>query len=95
MASAKRPIITRLDQAAHRLGINLTERGINRRLLTLHCLNATWDMTDDGDMLKIRATYADSSTLLWEERHPVEYVIEVMEVIARCRAGNVSGASIA
>jgi hypothetical protein len=96
MASAKRPIITKLDQAAHRLGINLAERGINRRLLTLYYANVTWDITDDGDKLKIRSFYTSTSGphFLWEKRQSVEYVIAVMEAIARRSASNVSGTSI-
>lgn len=90
--NAKNRLIVELDQAAHRLGITLTERGLNRRILSLLCANAIWDITDDGDKLKIRSTCPNTSILLWEERHPVAYVIEVLEAIARRRGrgGNAS-----
>jgi hypothetical protein len=83
MATAKNPLISQLDAAAHRLGVQLRERGLNRRMLTLYYANSIWDITNDGDMLKIKGMDRSSSVPLWEERRPVEDVIEVMESIAR------------
>jgi hypothetical protein len=95
MASPIHPYILTLDRAARELGVVVRERGLNRRIISLYYANATWDVTPDGDKVKVRSTCADTSVLLWEERHSVEYVVEVLQAQARRQRGNASGAAIA
>jgi hypothetical protein len=85
MATAKHNLIIRLDAAAHRLDVDMKERGLNRRLLSLFYSNTVWDITPDGDKVQIKAYPCDSSVPLWTERRAVEDVIGVMEAIARRR----------
>lgn len=89
--TAKNSLIIRLDQVAHRLGVELAERGMNRRILRLFYANSTWDMTPDGDKLLVKGIPYGCTTPSWTERRSVDEVVEVMEAMARRTSAEATG----
>lgn len=85
MATAKNQLINRIDVASHRLGVDLKERGINRRILSLLANSTVWDITPDGDKVQIKCMDTKSPVPIWVQRLPVEDVIAVMEATVRRR----------